>query len=501
MRRVLAAFSGCLLLLLGVGTASAAPPQPATLDEVLAALEVRRQPSDYVIVVDTSLSMREEDRYPTVIESLGSTLSALQPDDHVALITFDDGARVAYRGDLGADPQAVLGSLPASPSGTQTDIGAGLDLGVEELEREDANEVGALVLVTDGELDTRASSDFAEPTSPGWEALQLRANELAGREIATYALSLDEATDAGLMADVFPEVKLVPVGEFAELLSDLDNELLGFQARQRLESDLANGKLTAQFGNASPLGRGAHETSLQITSLYEFIPTYVTNLAAERVGSAPASVDGLPAELTIPPGETVEFPVTVTVGDWSGSSSQLSLAGSVATPWGDVLAQLRTPFAATLESQPLEVADVPQATVTPSPEPEAAVPEEPSPLAGLNWALIGLVAGGALVVALLLAIAVRKRPVLDGSLTVMRDGRVVQELLLTGSTTQLVPPGGEGPRGSIAAMAWRSSRVFVKAQVGDEKARARLGDGERVQLDDYTLIYTAKRSRVLEMMG
>ena len=498
MRRLLGLV--CAALLLGTGVALAAPPA-ATLDEVLAALEVRNDPSDFVIVVDTSLSMKAENRYRTVVDSLASTLDTMQPGDHVALITFDDGARVAYEGNLGDDPQAILDELPRSPEGTQTDIGAGLDMGMAQLERPDARPAGALVLVTDGELDTKPSSHFAEPTSAGWDELRERAGALDGKEIATYALSLDENTDAALMADVFPDVQQVPVGEFAELLSDLDNELLGFQARQRLESDLANGKLTAQFGNASPLGRGAHETSLQITSLYEFIPTYVTNLAAERVGSAPASVDGLPAELTIPPGETVEFPVTVTVGDWSGSSSQLSLAGSVATPWGDVLAQLRTPFAATLESQPLEVADVPQATVTPSPEPEAAVPEEPSPLAGLNWALIGLVAGGALVVALLLAIAVRKRPVLDGSLTVMRDGRVVQELLLTGSTTQLVPPGGEGPRGSIAAMAWRSSRVFVKAQVGGEKARTRLADGERVQLGDYTLIYTAKRSRVLEMMG
>lgn len=103
---------------------------------------------------------------------------------------------------------------------------------------------------------------------------------------------------------------------------------------------------------------------------------------------------------------------------------------------------------------------------------------------------------------LLLALAIRKRPQLDGSLTVEREGRVLQELMLTGSTRSLAPVGAQdGPTGTVSAMTGKTPHVIVKAQVGGEKIRARLTDGQRVEVGGYTLIYTAKHTRVLEMIG
>ena len=492
MRRLLGLV--CAALLLGTGVALAAPPA-ATLDEVLAALEVRNDPSDFVIVVDTSLSMKSDDRYTTVVDSLASTLGTLQPEDHVALITFDDGARVAYEGNLGDDPQAILDELPRSPEGTQTDIGAGLDMGMAQLERPDARPAGALVLVTDGELDTKPSSHFAEPTSAGWDELRERAGALDGKEIATYALSLDENTDAALMADVFPDVQQVPVGEFAELLGDLDGELLGFQARQRLEGDLTTAQATLTLGEGGQFAPGTHETTLTATSGYQHVPLYLGGLGVESSGGT-VTVEGLPEELVLQPGETVELPVTVT-HDGTGDATPVATAE---TPWADALAELRTPFEPRLV---LEAMTFSAPTEPAAPVESGVVPvNPPSGLFGMSWGLLAGIAGAVIAGLLLLWLAFRKRPQLDGSLTVVQDGRMVQELLLTGSSAKLQPrDASAGPRGTVSAMTGKRSRVYVKAAAGGEKARARLGDGERVQLGDYTLIYTAKRSRVLEMMG
>ncbi|WP_345581139.1 vWA domain-containing protein [Tessaracoccus lubricantis] len=459
-----------------------------------------------MIVVDTSLSMKAENRYTTVVTALESTLEELQPTDHVALITFDDGARVAYQGDRGADPQAILDTLPAEPSGDQTDIGAGLELGLTQLERPDAHAVGALVLVTDGDLDAKPDSPFAEPTSAGWADLKQRAAALDTAELATYALELNTETDAALMTGVFPQTQEIPVGQFAEVLSDLRTELLAFQAKQQVDADLAAGSLSAQFDAAEPLGPGTHEATLRLTSAYAKLPTHLTNLTIERAGTAPVVAEGLPPEVVLAPGETIDLPVTLTVGDWSGAGSELRLAATIGTAWADVLTiDLRTPVELKLESAPLTLAAEPAPSPTPSvesqpspsPQPvEDTAVEDPEPrgFGLLPWLVLAAVA--VLALAFLLF---RSRTRLEGSLTILRDGQLVQELLLTGRSVPLAPPPGTGgPSGTVSGISGKAEQVLVKAALpGEKPIKAKLNDGDSVRLGDYELLYTGTRSRVL----
>ncbi|MHA7859776.1 VWA domain-containing protein [Tessaracoccus sp. Y36] len=508
MRRLSAVLVSLLLCSAQIGAAFAAPPA-ATIDDILEALQVRPQESDYVIVVDTSLSMRAEERYARVAEALGVTLTQLQPTDHVALITFDDGARVAYRGPRGDDPQAVLNELPAQPSGDQTDIGAGLELGLEELERPDAKAAGALVLITDGDLDTKPDSPFAEPTSEGWVDLKARAAALSGRDIATYALSVGEETDAGLMTGVFPDTQEIPVAQFADVLSDLRMQLLTFQAKQKLDPDLEAGALTAKFTDTKALGSGEHATTLQVSSTYGLLPTHLTGLAAEVTGSAPVTVEGLPDEVVLAPGQTVDLPLTLTVGEWDGSQSDLLVTAVADSSWSEVVrTELRTPVELALTAAPLQLVDepVPAAsedavageTPQPSPSPTPLAPP-PAETEQAELDPLPLIIGGAVLVLLALAaLFYLSRPKLEGALTVLRDGQLVQELLLTGRSVTLTPPEpGMGPSGAASA-AGKREQVIVKASVDGEKAvKAKLADGESVRVGEYELVYTGTRSRVL----
>nr|WP_143571065.1 VWA domain-containing protein [Tessaracoccus sp. ZS01] len=509
MRRLSAVLVSLWLCSAQAGAAFAAPPA-ATIDDVLEALQVQPQESDYVIVVDTSLSMRAEERYARVAEALGVTLTQLQPTDHVALITFDDGARVAYRGPRGDDPQAVLNELPAQPSGDQTDIGAGLELGLEELERPDAKAAGALVLITDGDLDTKPDSPFAEPTSEGWVDLKARAAALSARDIATYALSVEEETDAGLMTGVFPDTQEIPVTQFADVLSDLRMQLLTFQAKQKLDPDLAAGALTAKFTNTKALGAGKHSATLQFSSTYGLLPAHLTGLAAEVTGSAPVTVEGLPDEVILTPGQTVDLPLTLTVDEWDGSQSDLLITAVADSSWSDVVrTELRTPVELTLTATPLQLVDEPApaasedavAGETPQPTPSrTAVAPAPPDTEQAELDPLPLIIGGAVLVLLgLAALFYFSRAKLEGSLTVLRDGQLVQEMLLTGRSVSLTPPQpGMGPSGAVSAMAGKREQVLIKAAVdGGKPAKAKLADGESVRVGEYELVYTGTRSRVL----
>lgn len=199
--------------------------------------------------------------------------------------------------------------------------------------------------------------------------------------------------------------------------------------------------------------------------------------------------------------------MTVNVEYLGGTETRFHLTADVHTPWSDALAALRTPFTATFDSQPLVIANAaapaaatPSAVASPTSEPttEVTAPGEPATPMSLDWVLWGGI-GAAIV--LLIAVLVLRRPKLAGSLTVQRDGKSVQEIMLTGSSVALTSADEDGPRGTVLAMTGKTPRVQVKAQQGGEKVKAKLADGERVSVGGYDLIYTAKHSRVLEMIN
>lgn len=232
-----------LSMLLNPVAATAAAPDQAPLSEVLDELNVDGLRADYVILVDTSSSMEDGRLYGKVKSALRPLLAALSPQDHVSLLTFDTVPAVRYSGPAGRPGDRALGQLPERATGTATDIGAAVDAGIRELERVDAEQVGTLILVTDGEHRPPAGSPYPADTGAGaWSKLAPRAKAVGTRHaVNSFALALRTDTDAGLLRLAFPRtaVAALPDDQIAAYFRGLRDQQAVLKARSLLAGDTA----------------------------------------------------------------------------------------------------------------------------------------------------------------------------------------------------------------------------------------------------------------------
>lgn len=482
------------MLLLAAPTQAIGAPDESSLEQVVTALDVSRQPSDYVVVVDTSGSMKIDNRYSKVRAALDALLKALRADDRVSLVTFDTTAKVRFRGEIGDDPLAVLRSLPATPEGKLTDIGAGLSAGIGELEKPGAKGVGAIVLITDGKLDTAADSPYRKVGSAAWKQLGKRAEAVSTRhQIAAYAIALESTADAALLKKAFPNAEDIPAKAIDERLAELDSALVRFQASQILQSDLGHGIETTWAGALTHLSDTATSGRAEVTlrSTYEHIPVQVNSLTLASEGGPTISAAPLPEAIDLAPGESVTVPVHFT---YTGSGSgQLRLSGDVTSPWEKVMTgRLGLTFEPALESQ----TDVAVATTLRPP----------------SWLTPGLMGAGAAIAGLLAALLGFRmtRPRLVGSLAVTRDGTVLDEFILTGRSLPL-HHGSNSARSPLKGIATavvkrgsdktQSPGVRVTAQVGGEKVKGTLFDGQSLSVGGLRVTYTSARTRMMSMIN
>lgn len=435
-------------------------------------------------------------------------LKALQPTDRVALVTFETTAKVAFDGPASTGAAAIMAKLPATPTGQRTDIGAGIDAGLKILEGANAKPLGAIALVTDGKVDA-PGSPYADPASPEWAALKTRADALmAKHEIAAYALGLVTATDAALLHQPFPDAVDIPADQISARLASLQAELLKFQAGEALKPDLERGVAASITGidwGALP-SSGSVAGTLKLTSGYQQIPATVTGLAFTAAGGVPLTFEPLPAEVPLAPGASAEVPVTVRVGASSGASagapsaapasgasaapdtSTVTLTGTVTSPWQTVM------------TQDLGLTFAPRVTATAT----AKVTGQPSPAGppAVPWPLVGGVAGGVAALALLALVALRLRgPSLVGSLAVSQHGRLVREFLLAGRSTPLDDPSTPGLSGTVTGLRTKDGAptIVVHAK-GARRTKIALTDRQSAEIGDYTVTYTAQRTRMISMI-
>ncbi|MFF5335801.1 VWA domain-containing protein [Streptomyces sp. NPDC013181] len=360
-RRRAALLTAALLAALAATPAQAAPtaPDPSRAD-IYRALELDREPADYVILVDTSGSMTEEGRYDTVRTTLRPFLDGLTPEDHVALFTFDSRTEARYVGAAG-DTSKIIAALPGAPDPDgDTDIGAALDAALEEVERDDASPVASVVLLTDGEHRPAARSRYPKATGPAWDALTTRAEAVAGHtELAGYAIPLGGgATGAGLLADVVPDTTVLrPEGiqDLGAYLARAGERTRARKAARLLAPDTGKG-VTATWhgGGALDLGDGTAAGKLTLRAATTRAPLTVTGLRATLTGPD-LTVSGLPRTLTLRPGESRTYDVRVRGRLSAGAlpyrrteetRATLHLAGTVTSPWQRPLApdvRLKTP--------------------------------------------------------------------------------------------------------------------------------------------------------------
>lgn len=498
LRRILV-----LVLVLAASLAFAQPvaaaPAASSRDEVLQALGVTAKPADYVVIVDTSGTMAEEGRFTRATAAIRSLVGSLNPTDHLSLIGFDTGARVLFRGEVGTNAPAILGTLPAVPTGKDTDIGAGIELGIVELERSGARSSAAIALVTDGKLDTPRDARYADPASPAWRELRARGDALSARhELAAYAIALQSATDAALLKQVFPKAVDVTGDDLGKRLGELNRELLDFQARERLTADLAKSVTVAWSGiNWTALAAmgGTTDATLTLTSRYTLIPVEVEGLKATGAGDVIAQVSGLPATVNLAPGKSVDVPVTVTWPPASAKTGALRIAGTIASPWNSVMVNdLGLVF------NPQLAHEQPVNSLEAATQPPQAPPFPLLPVIGGLGGLLALV---------LLALFIRdRRPNLVGSIEIVDPNGAVREFLLAGHTMTLpTATAGEEPlKGSVSPVppstkGGRSDSVRLTGRLGKSPVTSILHDRQTEQVGGWQLTYTTERTRSLSMIN
>lgn len=232
--------------------AQAAPS--VDVDEVVGALGLASEPADYVLLIDTSGSMNQGGRFQQVRSQLRTLLAGLDSDDRVALLTFDSTVVRRYRGTVGTNPNTVLAHLPATATGTHTDIGAAIHGGLAELERADTYRLAALILITDGVMDTVPTAKYAKVGSAAWKKLKTRSTSLGkSHELAAYAVSLISTTDAGLLKKAMPRATEVSADEVGTRFAQVADDLVHLQAAKALKDELAvpiNVTFTGELGAA-----------------------------------------------------------------------------------------------------------------------------------------------------------------------------------------------------------------------------------------------------------
>ena len=490
--RFSATLAGALLGLAGAGlllAPMAAQATPAVgLDEVVEALGLASEPADYVLLVDTSGSMKAGGRYEQVREQLRKLLTGLDSDDRLSLLTFDSTVVKRYRGDVGANPDAVLAHLPATASGDRTDIGAAIDGGLTQLESADTHRLAALILITDGLMDTVPTAKYAKVDSASWKKLKSRAAGLEkSHDLAAYAVSLTTATDAGLLKKVVPQATEVSADEVGTRFAQVAGDLVQLQAAKALKDELAapiTVALTGDLGAALANGTTV-PLRLDISSPYQHVPVVLSHLSLQGADGLQLVVTGLPDLISVEPGATATATAQVGVTGSAGSGSTVALSAKVSSPWSKVLERdLGLTFAPAVEGT---------AIVPPAP---IGMPPTLLPLAGGSAALV--------LAALLVFLVARMvtTPPMDGVLTFTRAGRDIAEIVLRGRRAKLAVPVGAPELVGLTGSASGSRRgVRLDARFGAARSRGLVSDAESVPLGDMMVTYISGRRRILDKIG
>ncbi|MGW6054284.1 vWA domain-containing protein [Streptomyces sp. NPDC055189] len=381
LRRAAAVTAALLVGLPAAGAPATAADGPSR-DEVYRELGVAEQPVDYVILVDTSGSMKAKGRYDTVRKTLRTFLGGLNRTDHVALVTFDDRPEARYIGSA-ADPAAIAAKLPDKPDANGgTDIGAALDQALRELKRDDAARVASVVMLTDGKHQPPKRTAYPKSSGPPWKALHKRAEALAkGTELAGYALPLASgASGADRLGDVVDNTTVLRPGSIQDLGRYLQRA--GDNTRARSAANLlAEDKGKGVTASWKPTGTrdltdGSATASITFRSATARVPLTVSDTRVSAAGVA-LDVSGVPRQLTLKPGESRTYPVRLEGKPGGGgpfrhteeASAALRVSGQVSTPWRTALApdvDLKVPAAAGITGDPLRVrADVGSALLLP----------------------------------------------------------------------------------------------------------------------------------------
>lgn len=347
--RALSTLAAALTALLVCAGPATATLRPTTPNEMYEALGLADMVTEYVVLVDVSASMAENDRYDSLRSGLRRFLGGLRSTDKFTLITFDADPHLLYHGPVTSVDDGLWG-MPSVPKGTATDIGAALDEAVKTLEGTSSTTAGAIVLFTDAHNTPKSSSRYFATNGPAWRELERRGRALRPR-VSGYVVPLSSG-ESGVdelrrtIQDT-TVLELDTASQVEAFLGTLTTRVRRSMATVRIRAELA-APIEVSW-SAVPEGADLIE-GVQVTatlrSTTTAMPLEVVAPRATATGVA-ATVTGLPDRVPLAPGQHATIRLTVRAdaaedGFWYRSSQPritLRLAAEVDTPWRDVLAR------------------------------------------------------------------------------------------------------------------------------------------------------------------
>lgn len=248
--------------------------------------------ANLVFLVDTSGSMSEHDKLPLVVSSLKLLVSALSPDDTVAIVTYGGSVGTLLEPTKVAEQAVILASLNDLGAGGSTPGGEGLRQAYQLAERNLVPDgVNRVILATDGDFNVGITGvdelkDFVERKRSNGvllsvlgfgtgnyndELMQVLAQN--GNGTAAYIDNLMEAQKVLVQeatSTLFPISKDVKIQVEFNPAAVSEYRLIGYETRLLDREDFRNDKV-----DAGDIGAGH-----SVTALYELT---MVGSGAERV--------------------------------------------------------------------------------------------------------------------------------------------------------------------------------------------------------------------------
>lgn len=473
--------------LLGVPAGQAgAEPTPVKSAEVVQALALPAQPTDFVVLVDNSTSMTKGKRAEVVRSRLAELLDIMEPSDRLALFTFDSTVAVQYRGLVGAQSARQLATLPKARLGW-SDQGAALEAGVAELARSGANSQAVVVMITDGRPDAGPGSDYQSEVGKAWSELIDNGNRLVGqRPIASYQLSLSAASDAAALSRVFPSTRLMKVSSASRQIAAIRTELDQLRAGRLLGAELQAPITVSWAGSFGSGSTGWVPITVTVTSPYAHVPVVLEHMRVAANGEMSAEVSGVPKVIELAPGETKQLDARIQFsGDGDLRQLGLSFSATVDSPWRPVLtASLGLHFEPTI---------VTVAGSTHGDGLERSLPTLITVGGLLGLSVIVWWLGAALIT-----------PRMRGELIFSRHGEVLARVGLHGRRQDLAGVPGGGALASLAGTVYGARpvrgterEVRVDLVAGKNWSRGVIRDGHVIQMGDMEIAYSSELGAIL----
>lgn len=508
VRRLVVALAAVAVMVAPTPAAFAA--EDPSVQDVIAAVNPPEAANDYIVLIDTSASMQEENRWPRLVGLLTQLANEIGPSDRLTVITFDKTAKQVYRGPVAAPgsgatglaPEVVLGKLPKTPTGTLTDIGSAVELAIGALERVDAMPVGTVLLFTDGVIEAAADSKYPRVDSPAWDKLKTRFKALRN-VVIPIAVPLASETDAAPVAKIFDAAVIQPE-KLYESLSSRSSDLMTEAAVKSLTTEVARAKPVAvsfETPEAQINENGELSTTVKFANPYRHIPLVLTGVTAKTEDGRAVNVVGLPSTIELVGGATAQYPLAMTFPGKEATATKLTFEASLASPWASALKTMGITFepkiGGSLKAGPAGTVAAPSSTATATTEPSPAA-TDPAPAdsdSGSSLPIVPIAAGvGGLVLLGGVFMLLRRRkggddsavvseprtrraeapaaravdddrtpapvtststggrgPEMAGSLSVLQNGQLVYETMLVGKSMALEGPLA-GMRGTVTGI-------------------------------------------------